>query len=264
MPRLGHKEPGIIPAVPPSPQLCTWHISVPTGHGIELQFLNFNLDAQGECQSDHVAVYEASSSGALGLLGRYPQRQGKNQPFVLRSTPSLLPIHSPTVFPPSCPLAPPSRRWLHCPLQKACVPCPTASRRPARGPSCGPSRPRERPRTFPSPVAGVHAFVDTLSTHTCLPPDPESHDPGLSPTRSSLTQSSRLLGPGGSGAPRPALLSLCRFCGAEPPPRLLSSRHRLAVLLRTGPGVGGVGFSATYRALDATESRCPGTGGCGQ
>nr|KAF6325050.1 membrane frizzled-related protein [Myotis myotis] len=103
--------------------LCTWHISVPTGHGIELQFLSFNLDAQGECQSDHVAVYEASSSGALGLLGR--------------------------------------------------------------------------------------------------------------------------------------------FCGAEPPPRLLSSRHRLAVLLRTGPGVGGVGFSATYRALDATESRCPGTEPCG-
>ncbi|XP_015416113.1 PREDICTED: membrane frizzled-related protein [Myotis davidii] len=96
--------------------LCTWHISVPTGHGIELQFLNFNLDAQGECQSDHVAVYEASSSGALGLLGR--------------------------------------------------------------------------------------------------------------------------------------------FCGAEPPPRLLSSRHRLAVLLRTGPGGGGVGFSAAYRALDATEKPC--------
>ncbi|EPQ01766.1 Membrane frizzled-related protein, partial [Myotis brandtii] len=92
---------------------CSAQASVPTGHGIELQFLNFNLDAQGECQSDHVAVYEASSSGALGLLGR--------------------------------------------------------------------------------------------------------------------------------------------FCGAEPPPRLLSSRHRLAVLLRTGPGVGGVGFSATYRALDATE-----------
>ncbi|ELK34060.1 Membrane frizzled-related protein, partial [Myotis davidii] len=95
---------------------CSAQASVPTGHGIELQFLNFNLDAQGECQSDHVAVYEASSSGALGLLGR--------------------------------------------------------------------------------------------------------------------------------------------FCGAEPPPRLLSSRHRLAVLLRTGPGGGGVGFSAAYRALDATEKPC--------
>lgn len=249
---------------PPPPKLCTWHISVPTGHGIELQFLNFNLDAQGECQSDHVAVYEASSSGALSLLGRYPQRQERNRPSVLRSTPSLLPTNSPNVFPSSCPLAPPSRRWLHCPLQKACVPCPTTSRRPARGPSCGPSRPRECPWTFPSPVAGVHAFVNTLSTAHVSSPDPESHDPGLSPAPSSLTQGSRLLGPGGPRAPRPALLLLRRFCGAAPPPRLLSSRHRLAVLLRTGPGSGGVGFSAAYRALDATESRCPGTGGCGQ
>ncbi|XP_054580921.1 membrane frizzled-related protein [Eptesicus fuscus] len=55
----------------PQQLLCTWHISVPAGHGVELQFLNFSLDAQGECQSDHVAVYEAGSSGALGLLGRF-------------------------------------------------------------------------------------------------------------------------------------------------------------------------------------------------
>nr|KAF6267027.1 membrane frizzled-related protein [Pipistrellus kuhlii] len=102
----------------PQRLLCTWHISVPAGHGVELQFLTFNLDAQGECQSDHVAVYEAGSSGALGLLGR--------------------------------------------------------------------------------------------------------------------------------------------FCGAEPPPRLLSSRPRLAVLLRAGRGSGG--FSATYRALDASEKPCGPTG----
>ncbi|ELK12072.1 Membrane frizzled-related protein [Pteropus alecto] len=51
-------------------QLCTWHISVPAGHGIELQFHNFSLEAQDECKFDYVEVYETSNSGALSLLGR--------------------------------------------------------------------------------------------------------------------------------------------------------------------------------------------------
>ncbi|KAM5245667.1 membrane frizzled-related protein [Ctenodactylus gundi] len=55
----------------PHQQLCTWHISVPAGHGIELQFLNFSLEPQDECKFDYVEVYEASSSGGLSLLGRF-------------------------------------------------------------------------------------------------------------------------------------------------------------------------------------------------
>ncbi|KAF6333562.1 membrane frizzled-related protein [Rhinolophus ferrumequinum] len=55
----------------PHQQLCTWHISVPAGHGIELQFHNFSLEAQDECKFDYVEVYETSNSGALGLLGRF-------------------------------------------------------------------------------------------------------------------------------------------------------------------------------------------------
>lgn len=58
------------------PQLCTWHISVPAGHSIELQFHNFSLEAQDECKFDYVEVYETSSSGAFSLLGRY-RSQGK-------------------------------------------------------------------------------------------------------------------------------------------------------------------------------------------
>nr|XP_003923647.2 membrane frizzled-related protein [Saimiri boliviensis boliviensis] len=55
----------------PHQQLCTWHISVPAGHGIELQFHNFSLEAQDECKFDYVEVYEISSSGAFSLLGRF-------------------------------------------------------------------------------------------------------------------------------------------------------------------------------------------------
>ncbi|XP_024607531.1 membrane frizzled-related protein [Neophocaena asiaeorientalis asiaeorientalis] len=107
----------------PHQQLCTWHISVPAGHGIELLFHNFSLEAQDECKSDYVEVYETRNSGALSLLGR--------------------------------------------------------------------------------------------------------------------------------------------FCGAEPPPRLISSHHQLAVLFRTDHGIGIGGFSATYRALNATENPCgPGEFSC--
>ncbi|XP_045750801.1 membrane frizzled-related protein isoform X2 [Mirounga angustirostris] len=107
----------------PHHQLCTWHISVPAGHGLELRFHNFSLEAQDECRLDYVAVYETSNAGALGLLGR--------------------------------------------------------------------------------------------------------------------------------------------FCGAEPPPRLISSHQQLVVLFRTDHGFSTGGFSATYRALNATESRWPWVSGCG-
>ncbi|XP_036775930.2 membrane frizzled-related protein isoform X2 [Manis pentadactyla] len=107
----------------PHQQLCTWHISVPAGHGIELQFHDFSLEAQHECKSDYVEVYETIDSGALGLLGR--------------------------------------------------------------------------------------------------------------------------------------------FCGAEPPPRLVSSHHQLAVLFRTDHGISSGGFSATYQALNATDNSCgPGVFSC--
>ena len=63
----------------------------------------------------------------------------------------------------------------------------------------------------------------------------------------------------------PGLLpALDRFCGAEPPPRLISSRHQLAVLFRTDHGFSAGSFSDTYRALNATESRWPWALGCGQ
>ncbi|XP_075404907.1 membrane frizzled-related protein [Tenrec ecaudatus] len=100
----------------PHQQLCTWHLTVPEGHGIALQFHNFSLEAQGECKLDYVDVYESGHSGALRFLGR--------------------------------------------------------------------------------------------------------------------------------------------FCGAEPPPPLVSSHHRLAVLFRTDHGFGSGGFSATYQALNATSKPC--------
>lgn len=78
MPRLGQEEPENY-SICALPQLCTWHISVPAGHGIELQFHNFSLEAQDECKLDYVEVYETSNSGALSLLGRYWQSQGRSR-----------------------------------------------------------------------------------------------------------------------------------------------------------------------------------------
>lgn len=52
-------------------QLCTWHIEVPVGYGIRLEFHNFSLEAQTECKFDYVEVYEASNSGTFSSLGRY-------------------------------------------------------------------------------------------------------------------------------------------------------------------------------------------------
>lgn len=68
---MGQKKEPINYSTCALPQLCTWHISVPAGHGIELLFHNFSLEAQDECKSDYVEVYETRNSGALSLLGRY-------------------------------------------------------------------------------------------------------------------------------------------------------------------------------------------------
>ncbi|XP_008824213.1 membrane frizzled-related protein [Nannospalax galili] len=55
----------------PQQQFCAWHISVPVGHGVELQFHNFSLEAQEECKYDYMEVYETSNSGTFSLLGRF-------------------------------------------------------------------------------------------------------------------------------------------------------------------------------------------------
>ncbi|PNI65863.1 MFRP isoform 6, partial [Pan troglodytes] len=44
---------------------------------------------------------------------------------------------------------------------------------------------------------------------------------------------------------------------------LVSSHHELAVLFRTDHGISSGGFSATYLAFNATESRCPWANPCG-
>ncbi|XP_021063705.1 membrane frizzled-related protein isoform X1 [Mus pahari] len=50
---------------------------------------------------------------------------------------------------------------------------------------------------------------------------------------------------------------LGRFCGAEPPPHLISSMHQLAVIFKTDLGISSGGFLATYQAINTTESGCP-------
>lgn len=70
MPRRGWEKGPSNHSIRALPQLCTWHISVPAGRGVELQLHNFSLEAQDECELDYVAVYETGTSGALGLLGR--------------------------------------------------------------------------------------------------------------------------------------------------------------------------------------------------
>nr|XP_015841864.1 membrane frizzled-related protein isoform X1 [Peromyscus maniculatus bairdii]XP_042136677.1 membrane frizzled-related protein isoform X1 [Peromyscus maniculatus bairdii] len=49
---------------------------------------------------------------------------------------------------------------------------------------------------------------------------------------------------------------LGRFCGTEPPPHLISSRHQLAVIFKTDLGISSGGFLATYQATNATENPC--------
>ncbi|XP_051011793.1 membrane frizzled-related protein [Acomys russatus] len=49
---------------------------------------------------------------------------------------------------------------------------------------------------------------------------------------------------------------LGRFCGAEPPPHLISSKHQLAVIFKTDLGINRGGFYATYQAINTTENFC--------
>ncbi|XP_076780941.1 membrane frizzled-related protein isoform X3 [Arvicanthis niloticus] len=56
---------------------------------------------------------------------------------------------------------------------------------------------------------------------------------------------------------------LGRFCEAEPPPHLISSKHRLAVIFKTDLGISSGGFLATYQAINTTESGCPWADLCG-
>lgn len=131
------------------------------------------------------------------------------------------------------------------------APTPPPGGRPA--PSCPAAQPR--PRTSPSQCLEL-PFVSTLSPAHVPPPQTLSPmtQVGLPPAPASPRHRAPWPWPGASG--RTQGRSCRRFCGAQPPPRLLSSRPRLAVLLRAGRGSGG--FSAAYRALDASESRCLG------
>lgn len=115
-PRLGQEKEPINYPTCAFPQLCTWHISVPAGHGIELLFHNFSLEAQDECKSDYVEVYEAHSSGALSLLDRYraePREEPRIHPRLHRLT-SRLPTNYHTHSVASVSSFAPSWRSPHC------------------------------------------------------------------------------------------------------------------------------------------------------
>ncbi|KAM9032986.1 membrane frizzled-related protein [Sarcophilus harrisii] len=55
----------------PHQQFCLWQISVPPGHGIELRFHNFSLEAHQDCEFDYVEIHENTDTGALNLMGRF-------------------------------------------------------------------------------------------------------------------------------------------------------------------------------------------------
>ncbi|XP_068926349.1 membrane frizzled-related protein [Petaurus breviceps papuanus] len=55
----------------PHQQFCLWQISVPPGHGIELRFHNFSLEAHQKCEFDYVEIHENMDTGALNLMGRF-------------------------------------------------------------------------------------------------------------------------------------------------------------------------------------------------
>ncbi|KAM6432170.1 membrane frizzled-related protein isoform 1-T1 [Liasis olivaceus] len=55
----------------PHLQICLWHISVPAGHVIQLQFYNFSLESQEDCNFDFVEVYDSAAMGAGSIMGRF-------------------------------------------------------------------------------------------------------------------------------------------------------------------------------------------------
>ena len=113
---MGQKKEPINYSTCALPQLCTWHISVPAGHGIELLFHNFSLEAQDECKFDYVEVYETRNSGALSLLGRYWQSQWEELRInpTLQSPPSRLSTNRPTHALASLSSPAPGWRSPHC------------------------------------------------------------------------------------------------------------------------------------------------------
>ncbi|XP_054853964.1 membrane frizzled-related protein [Eublepharis macularius] len=67
----------------PDLQLCHWHISVPVGHVIDLQFHNFSLEPQKDCTFDFVEVFDSAGMGRASIMGRFC---GSEIPPVLTSS----------------------------------------------------------------------------------------------------------------------------------------------------------------------------------
>lgn len=183
---------------------------------------------------------------ARGLLTVTPKKACPSSPAYLCICPSHLPqealprpLPNPGPFPrpQECSLISPSSKWLKFKQFVCLVLCLLNT--------CLPHQP-----------------LSSRSQRPCLP------CPLASPGAPSATPAPQgtLCTLAGPRAPAPGLLFASgRFCGAEPPPqRLISSYHQLAVLFRTDHGISGGGFSATYQALNATESRWPWASGCGQ
>ena len=73
----------------PSRSRCSWHIQVPVGYKIKLQFYHFVLEKTYTCTGDVVKVYDGTSSSAEPL-GTYC---GAINPFHVESTASNLFLH---------------------------------------------------------------------------------------------------------------------------------------------------------------------------
>ncbi|XP_039206561.1 membrane frizzled-related protein isoform X2 [Crotalus tigris] len=67
----------------PHLQICLWHISVPVGHVIQLQFYNFSLESHEDCNFDFVEVYDSAAMRTSSLMGRFCN---SNMPPVLTSS----------------------------------------------------------------------------------------------------------------------------------------------------------------------------------
>ncbi|XP_019641848.1 PREDICTED: uncharacterized protein PB18E9.04c-like [Branchiostoma belcheri] len=68
-----------------SDSLCSWTIEAPSGMGVSLTFLTFDLADDGDCPSDYVAVYDGSSQSSA-LLGSFCE----SNPGVVNSSWSLM------------------------------------------------------------------------------------------------------------------------------------------------------------------------------
>lgn len=51
-------------------QICYWHIRVRFGHRIRLHFLDFDIEEDTDCLSDHLEIYD-SYDDVSGFVGRY-------------------------------------------------------------------------------------------------------------------------------------------------------------------------------------------------